>query len=293
MPPLTPTRIASDYAEALRLIAQGQPEAALKLLAAIIESNPDIPEAHFQIGRLFVAGDRYDRALTHFRVAARLKPVEPAIWAGWAGAVALAGDGAAERAYKAALKAAPIPGAIRIALQDRFGANRASSKPALGGAAPAAVAALVRAMAEQRFAAAETGARDLLRRHPGAAIAANVLGSALAAQGKPTEALPRFHDAIRLDPLYAEAHANLGHLLTDLGRQDEAGSRFAPPSRSHRPWFRPWSPSRACKPGRARRRGRCRCCGARCRPCPMRCQPRSLWATPWPGCGTTRPPQMC
>lgn len=222
MPPLSPAQIASDYAEALRLVAQGHPETALKLLGAIVESNPNIPEAHFQIGRIFVAGDRYDRALTHFQTAARLKPAEPTIWAGWAGAVALAGDGAAEKAYLAALKAAPIPPRIRIVLQDRFGANRASSKPALGGADPKAVSALVRAMAAQQFLAAETGARDLLRRHPGAAIVANILGSALAAQGKPTEALTCYHDAIRIDPLYAEAHANLGHLLQDLGRNAEA-----------------------------------------------------------------------
>ena len=220
--PLSPTRIASDYAEALRLVAQGQPESALKLLAAIIDANPNIPEAHFQIGRIFVAGDRYDRAMTHYQAAARLKPAEPAIWAGWAGAVALAGDGAAEKAFLAALKAAPIAPQIRIVLQDRFAANRATSTPTLGGAKPAAVSALVRAMAAQQFVAAETGARDLLRHHPGAAIVANILGSALAAQGKPTEALTRFHDAIRIDPLYAEAHANLGHLLHDLGRDAEA-----------------------------------------------------------------------
>ena len=220
--PLSPTRIASDYAEALRLVAQGQPESALKLLAAIIDANPNIPEAHFQIGRIFVAGDRYDRAMTHYQAAARLKPAEPAIWAGWAGAVALAGDGAAEKAFLAALKAAPIAPQIRIVLQDRFAANRATSTPTLGGAKPAAVSALVRAMAAQQFVAAETGARDLLRHHPGAAIVANILGSALAAQGKPTEALTRYHDAIRIDPLYAEAHANLGHLLHDLGRDAEA-----------------------------------------------------------------------
>ncbi|MDP4033250.1 MAG: sulfotransferase [Pseudorhodobacter sp.] len=230
MPPpnktLTPTEIKSAYAEALHLIADARPDAALQRLGHIVETNPNIAEVQFQIGRIFTTGDRYDRALSHLQAAAALKPKEPAIWAALAAAVALAGDADSQKACLAALKSAPIAPELRIRLQNRFGAQKAASKPALGGADAKAIAALVALMSARRFAEAEAGARTLLLRHPGAAIAANIRASALAALGRHPEALTAFHDAIRIDPFYAEAHANLGHLLQDMGRLDAAKAAF-------------------------------------------------------------------
>lgn len=224
--PMTPVEIKSTYAEALRLNAAARPDAALQLLGRIVETNPNIAEVHFQIGRIFMAGDRYDRALTHLQAAAALKPAESAIWAALAGAVALIGDDDSQKNYLAALKAAPIAAETRVSLQNRFGAQKATSKPALGGADRKAIAALLALMSARRFAEAEAAARTLLLRHPGAAIAANIRASALAALGRRPEALAAFRDTLRIDPFYAEAHANLGHLLQDMGRLDAAKAAF-------------------------------------------------------------------
>ncbi|MDI6827925.1 MAG: tetratricopeptide repeat protein, partial [Armatimonadota bacterium] len=40
--------------------------------------------------------------------------------------------------------------------------------------------------------------------------------------GKPSEAMREYREAIRLDPTLAEAHSNLGVILKDLGKLDEA-----------------------------------------------------------------------
>ena len=133
MPPLTATDIKASYAKAMSLLNDGKPEAALQILGEIVEANPNLPEVHFQIGRIFLSADRYDRANTHFAAAARLRPQESAVWAGWAAAVALLGDTDAEKAFLAALKPSPLPPEIKLALQDRFGARRAASRPATGG----------------------------------------------------------------------------------------------------------------------------------------------------------------
>ncbi len=154
------------------------------LLGKIVETNPNIAEVHFQIGRIFYNADRYDRAVTHFQAAATLKPNVGDIWAGWAVLLPFRAMQQGEKAFLAALKAAPIAPELRVALQNRFGAGRSVSKPKLGGADPKIIAGLVALMNAGRFPDAEMQAGALFRKHPASAIAANILASAFAAQGK-------------------------------------------------------------------------------------------------------------
>lgn len=225
MPPLTATDIKASYAEAMSLLNDGKPEAALQILGEIVEANPNLPEVHFQIGRIFLSADRYDRANTHFAAAARLRPQESAAWAGWAAAVALLGDTDAEKAFLAALKPSPLPPEMKLALQDRFGARRAASRPATGGVPPSQLEGAARLIAQGNPAKAEGLARDILRKHPASAAAANILASARAAQGKP-DAIATFREAARLDPFYAEPHLNMARLLADRGEDEAAKTAF-------------------------------------------------------------------
>jgi Flp pilus assembly protein TadD len=52
------------------------------------------------------------------------------------------------------------------------------------------------------------------------------LGKALTRQGKLDEAVPRFVEALRINPGFAEAQSDLGVALTRQGKLDEAGRRF-------------------------------------------------------------------
>ena len=224
MTPLSATEIKATYAEAQRLQAAGQAEAALKAYGRIVESRADIPEVHFQIGRLFTDAFRTDRAITHLSAAAALKPAEPAIWQAWADAAALSADPQVQAEFRARLKAAPVPRPAQVALQDRFGALEARSRPATGGLPPKELSGLVALMGRGRFAEAAARAAALLKTAPKAAAVANVLGSAQDALGRRAEAEAAFRLAARIDPAYAEAHANLGQLLFDLGRTEEAAA---------------------------------------------------------------------
>jgi tetratricopeptide (TPR) repeat protein len=47
-------------------------------------------------------------------------------------------------------------------------------------------------------------------------------GLALDGLGRPTEALTQFEAALKINAAYGEAHANLGHVLYELGRFAEA-----------------------------------------------------------------------
>jgi len=222
MTPLTATEIKTTYAEAQRLQAAGKAEDALKAYGRIVEARPDIPEVHFQIGRLFTEAFRTTRAIEHLKAAAALRPAEPAIREAWADAAALSADPDLQADFLSALKSAPVAKPAKLPLQDRFGAFRAKTRPATGGLPPKEVSGLVALMTGGKPAAAVQRAQALLKKAPKAAIVANILGSAQDALGRRDAALAAFQHAVRIDPLYAEAHANLGQLLFDLDRLDAA-----------------------------------------------------------------------
>jgi tetratricopeptide (TPR) repeat protein len=75
-----------------------------------------------------------------------------------------------------------------------------------------------------QFAAAESDARELLALRPDAGAIWQILGAALAAQGK--DSLPALTMAVRLLPDDAGVHNNLGNAFARLGRFDNAVSSY-------------------------------------------------------------------
>ena len=55
----------------------------------------------------------------------------------------------------------------------------------------------------------------------------NVLGNALALQGRQEEAIAHYAEALRINSQYADAHNNLGNLLARQGKQEEAIAHYA------------------------------------------------------------------
>ncbi|MDW4549352.1 sulfotransferase [Defluviimonas sp. D31] len=223
---LTATEIQNTYAEALRLQNAGNREAALRIYLDLITDHPRVAEAQYQIGVIHMAENRFSRAIPHLEAAAQLKPAEGAIWKVWTEAVALGGDAAAEETYLRLLKTAPVPVNIKLALQDRFGARRSSTRPATRGVPPAEMRRLVGLMDASRPAEAEQFASRLLVAHPGSAPVLNILATAQSVQGKAALAEAAFRKSIAAEPGYAEAHDNFGRFLIDQRREREAIDHF-------------------------------------------------------------------
>ena len=72
------------------------------------------------------------------------------------------------------------------------------------------------------YADNETLWRDNVAKNPGAWLAHNNLGNALAQAGRVPEAIVQYEQALRTNPDLAEAHNNLGNLLMRSGRIPEA-----------------------------------------------------------------------
>ncbi|WP_413874042.1 tetratricopeptide repeat-containing sulfotransferase family protein [Albidovulum sp.] len=223
---MTATDIQTTYARALAHHNAGQLEEALRLYGSIIEANPKIAEAHFQVGRIFTSSNRFDRALQHLLAAVQLRPAESAAWHAWAEAVALAGDADTEARFLRMLKGAPVSVETKLKLQDRFGARRASTRPQTGGVKPADIQRLLAMIGAGRHAEAERAATAVLTAHPASALVLNILATAQTALGKAAHAEANFRRAIKADPGYAEAYDNLGRFLVDQRRDDEATQAF-------------------------------------------------------------------
>lgn len=217
--------IQSTYAEGLALQNDGKLEAALSVYGRIITANPKIAEAHYQIGRILTDDYRVDAALPHLKEAVRLRRTESAVWLAWADAVALGGVKAEEQELLRVLATAPVAPDLRIRLQDRFGAHRASSKVVTGGLKPSDILQLL-SLLETQPTVAESRAQALLKLHPESAIAFNILAASQARQNKLALAVANFKKALSIDPGYAEGHNNLGRTLIDMKQEEAAAGHF-------------------------------------------------------------------
>lgn len=223
---MTADDIQKVYAEGLTLQNAGQFDAAIQVYARLIDANPKIAEAHFQIGRCLTSINKFELALRHLREAVRLRPKEAAVWMAWSDAVALGGEPSDEAEIVRVLKSAPVDQKLKIVLQDRYGAHRTNTRPRLGGANKTEIGKLVTMVGLGRFGEVETISTRLVKAHPESAIGWNILGTAQAKQGKMAKAEQAIRQAIRLDPNYAEAHENLGRLMLEQKRDDDAIVHF-------------------------------------------------------------------
>ena len=215
-----------DYEKGVALLSKRDFDAALKEFRAVVELEPNHAEAHVQIGRILLAGNRATAAIEAFARASKLKPTAKLIWHGWAEAIALGGDGAARESFLAALKSAPVATNLRVLLQDRFGSLRSASRPDLGGAPPQAINGLIALMKSQKFAHAEDEARKIVAAHPKSAVAVSILATAQASQKKDDLAHSNYKKAIKLNPAYSEAYDNYGRFLLSRNMPLEAANNL-------------------------------------------------------------------
>lgn len=223
---LSAAEIQKTYAKALKLQTEKKYPAALQTYGRILQSNPNLAEVHFQVGRILCQTDDAQRAIQHLRKAVELRPTERAVWEAWAEGVALGGSKPDEEEIVKALKHARIPPQVRIRLQDRFGARRNASRPETGGLKVPDIHRILGLMDAGRFVDAEMMAMAATKRFPKSAVAFNMLGAAQMMQGKLAQAEASIKSAIRLDGDYAEAHEYYGRLCMELGQEERAAESF-------------------------------------------------------------------
>lgn len=220
--PLSAAEIKALYADGMAQLSKGQPEAALPLFGRLIEANPALAEPRWQAARIYAEFDMFDRALEQAAVAAQLKPAEPVVWSTWADLVALSGQAGAEKAFLEAVKTSQLPPALRVRLQDRFGAQRRASRPDMAGLPAPLLTQAARHISEGAFAAAQKTVAGLLAKHPKHAVLHAMMGSILSGMGRGPEAIAALRMAQKLDAFYAEAWLNEANEWRRQDKLDEA-----------------------------------------------------------------------
>ena len=189
---LDPRSAETRYHLGLALWYRGEPQSATSELEEAAQLNPALAEACGLLGMAYRELGRYDDARRYLQRAIALSREQPAPYVDL-GVLFLKekrGDlalGQFEAALNIPVKRGPIPG-LDVAINVL---------------------------------------RSELATTPAHAVAQNVLGRLLGRSGAdPERVIEAFREAIHLDPKYAEAHNNLGLVLTQTDLTDEAIAAF-------------------------------------------------------------------
>ncbi len=191
------------FEQALRHHQAGRIADAAELYRRALALNPDLADAHNNLGIALAAQGRADAAVAHYERAIALNPSDASAHNNLGVTLAdLARNNEAIAHYERAVGLKP---------------DYASAHHNLGMA--------LAAQGRQEEAVAHY--RRAVAIQPGHADAHNNLGVALAALGKTGEAVAHYERALALRPDLADIHNNLGVALVEQGRVDEALPHYA------------------------------------------------------------------
>jgi len=217
---------------AASLYRQGKLDEAIIACRKVIAINPDLAEAHANLGVALFDQGKLDEAIDAYRHAIKIKPNYAEAHSNFG--VVLYRQGKIEKAIDAQRQAIQI------------NPNYAEAYFNLGNALvdlgnlDEAIAAYGQVIqinpdhaeaysnlgntlcAKGRLSEAVDAFRQAIRIHPGYAEALSNLGAALRLLGKLDESVTTCRDAIIIKPTLAEAHCNLGIALNDQGKFSEA-----------------------------------------------------------------------
>lgn len=168
-------------------------------LRAALRDNPAMPNAHFNLAKLFSSKDDYEQAAYHYKQALSSDPQNAEWHHGYGLVLELMRSydeslGELERA----VGLDPRSALMRSDLADLFAARGQMQQ------------------AEEQY-------RNALQLNPGSADLHSSLGNVLAVEGKQEEAASQLKQAIQLDPRSFQAHLDLSLVLFKMG--DLAGAR--------------------------------------------------------------------
>jgi protein O-GlcNAc transferase len=194
------------------LVSRTRPQEAANLYAAAIETNPNLLDAHFNLGNLHRRMNRPMDAVACYQAALRIDSNNSRAYLNLGLAASDVGDSAnAIECYRRAVNFDPnFPDGYNLLGDALFRTGRTDEAIAVY--------------------------REFIARCPDDPRAHHNLGLALASTGDHDAALPELDRALKLRPTYADAHNTLGIVYEALKRADEAQEHYRL-AVEHRPDF--------------------------------------------------------
>ncbi len=203
--------VARTLNEAIAHHSAGRLGEAERLYRAILSTDPRHGEANHNLGAVYASLDQYEKALPFFQSAFETNKKQPQFRLSLIEALIQTGD------YQGAGQL--LVQAQRLGLTDpAFGLLRQRLNDVTTGG-PAALEAALR---HKDFARAEKFAADLTRDQPQVALGWYGMAIAMAAQGRPDDAIPAFERAWNMAGPQAESAYNIGRACQDRGQMDQA-----------------------------------------------------------------------
>jgi tetratricopeptide (TPR) repeat protein len=210
-------RIAAVYTNlGSSLNAKGDHDGAIAALREAIRLDPDYAAAHYGLGLALARTGDWAGAVAKYREVIRLNPNEAQFHYGLGEALFHTGDllGSAA-AYREAARLDPGLVTGTSSLSAGLGRLFQPKPPPAGTPTPKTGAGPPKPREDPD--AVIRASREAIRLDPMNAVAHLDLGTALTQKGDWAGALPHFREAVRLDPTSARAQSNLGAALTTLG----------------------------------------------------------------------------
>jgi tetratricopeptide (TPR) repeat protein len=180
---------------------------AERLYRAILQEQPQHPDANHNLGVLAVQVRQPAAALPHFKAALEANPNQGQYWLSYIDALIQTGQTETAREALAQGRRQGLQGEKMDALKGR-----------LDGPSSDEIDTLMALFDQERYTDVEVLARRLTERFPRDGYVWKMLGAALRLQGKSTDALEAVRKTVELAPQNAEAHRNMGIILKEQGR---------------------------------------------------------------------------
>jgi tetratricopeptide (TPR) repeat protein len=202
--------VMNNLARALQ--NRGDTEAALALYSQILASKPDIAEVHFQVGRIFYGGNRFTKAVFHFKLAIQIKPNEPGIWNEYIPALLCNVDPDEIKAATKQLKKTKMDPKLTIRFQNKLINTANGLSVSIGTLSKTTLNSIQDHIVHKDFKSANAQALALVRKNPKNAVVTELLARTYDGLGQINDARKYFKLAISLDPKFYNAYVNQGKM---------------------------------------------------------------------------------
>ena len=206
----------------------GQLAEAVKLYQVVLQTQPQHPQANYQIGVLAVQMQQAAAALPYFVAALEADPARRPYWLSYIDALFQADQLAEARqmldfARQQGLEGADVE-ALAVLLETPQRECDVQSAPPVTQQQPGTqqINVLVALFAEGRLNEAEVIARTMTEQFPQHVVGWKALGAVYERLGRAADALISMQKAVAVSPEDAEAQYNLAVILQGLGRLIEA-----------------------------------------------------------------------
>ena len=199
---------------------------AVRLYRAILQIQPQHPEANHNLGVIAVSVDKADSALPLFRTALSSNPKLEQFWISYIEALVKTDQLDVATDVMGQAKKQNLVGERLRALEGQLVLAKQSARICRASPPQAQIDSLLKYYEHRQFEEAEKLALSMTQEFPTHQLGWKALGILLREKGRLDESLVASQNSAELAPHDSEVHYNLGLTLQDLGRFSEAEAQY-------------------------------------------------------------------